>query len=453
MPTTFVDWNLRCIDRKRIDRLINDLEHMAILHKSIIEANWIRWATLTDLTTVLYPELKNFEGIAYKHKKGGYSPEIKEVIKNQYYEFITLVSNIKDREKLLDRVIIKYDKQLEGNILIERELFGSDSIHSKPKENNYESDAEKKQMIEQIHADFVKTSKVSLYGIQFRLYESRWPMEGYDLLSFVFAEFPEYPELDGLCVEVNDRVANCSIYQDPIRNSADIIISNPSILLRYLNEDVVFKLLTWVNFFHFPEMRFEFGWQSNHKVKQEEIANFFGNSLLKNKALIELLEYSYQEHRYYIDEDLISNVPLIDELLNKVVSTEKLEKQKRIAEVLFGKTEKIKATFHNKIIYSDLYKIANEPMVAAPFFCEGCGLHLGLNLERSIAAVKYLQNLTMSELKVSGFYFDLDLSKFVNAEYKSEDDFKNIYFHAGSCSFCDSEEKWMEMRPLLDDEN
>ncbi len=465
MPSTGADWKLRCTDHDKIDRFIKDLEPIAILHKNIIEANWDSWAVRTELTAMIYPELKRFRGIINKYFHCKYQDETEEEVKKRFHEFRTVVPNIGDRSKVLDRVIIKYDKQIEGNILIDKKLFDADSLHSKLNSKKmqfemrdlyffkYTSEAQKEQMIEDIKINYVIASKVSLYGFQFRVFESRWPMSDDDLLSFVFAKFPEYPELDGLCIELHDSIENQIHYKDPVRSAADFIIENPSISLRYLNEDVIFKLLTWINFFHFPDIQFDFGYGNNAKVKQKEINRFFGNKLLKDKALIEIMEYSYQELKYDIDKDYVTNVPVIDKLFDMVVNPERLEYRRNIASVAFGEVQKIKATFKNKVIYSELYKLSEDMFVAAPFFCEACGLHFGLDLERCIAIVKYIHALRLGELKASGYYFDIDLSKFDLKNYKTEDDFKNIYFHSGFCEFCDSEKKWIEMRQIIDLDN
>lgn len=462
MPSTGADWIIRCTDHEKIDLLVKDLEPMATLHKGIIEADWNNWAIVAWIITDIYPELKRFKETSYKYfHRSDYSAEEQEEIAKQYQEFVHLVQNVIDRKKLLDRVIIKYNHEVEGNILISRELFESDFVRSKPKYDGeyswdqlidfkYKSEAEKQRMTDEIMARYAQTGKMKLHGLQFRMYESRWPMGCDDMMSFVFAEFPDYPELDGLCVELTDNENNLMEYKDPGRAAADYVIYPPSISLRYQNEDVVFKLLTWMNFFHFPEMKFDFGYGDNYGVKQEEIKKFHGNTLLKNKALIELMEYSYHENKYVIGDDYISDIPLIDMVFDTLVSPEKLEYRRKFAERLLGKPGKIKATFKNEVIYSDLYKIANKPFVAAPYFCEACGLHFGLSLERSIAAIKYIKFLRMMEMEASGFFFDIDLSKFDDENYQSEDDFRNIYFHAGFCSYCDSEKKWIEMRQILD---
>jgi hypothetical protein len=459
MPSTAATWILRCNDKKRIDRLIKDLELIANLHKDIIEANWNSWAVSNDLTTFLYKHLKRYRGVDEAFKKGGHGPGLKEIIKKDHQEYAALVANIKDRSKLLDRVIVKYDEEIKGKILIDKGLFEPDFGRSKCNnesmsrmqrlyEFNFQSEEEKRQMTDEIKADYVETDKVKLYGFQFRFYEHRWPMSGYDQMSLVFAKFPEFPELNGLCIEVHDKVDNAIRYKDPYRAKADYIIKGPNISLRYLNEDVIFRLLTWINFFHFPEIKFDFGYGNNHKVKHEEINEFYGHSLLKNKALIELLDYSYQEYKNDIDTNHISNIPLIDHLFEKLISPERLSYRRKFLERAFGKTEKMQATFDNTVIYSDLHKIAEDYFVGAPYFCEACGLHFGLSLERSIAAVKYIHSLRISELKASGFYFDIDLSKTDDENFKSKEDFKNFYFHAMFCGFCDSEKKWIEMRPL-----
>ena len=151
-----------------------------------------------------------------------------------------------------------------------------------------------------------------------------------------------------------------------------------------------------------------------------------------------------------IGDEHVSDSSFIEKIFETLVSTEKLEYRRKLTERLLGKQEKIKATFINKIIYSDLYKIAKKPFVAAPYFCEACGLHFGLNLEKSIAVIKYIKYLRLIEMEASGFYFDIDLSKFDDENYQSEDDFRNNYFHAGFCGYCDSDKKWIEMRPILD---
>lgn len=463
MPSTRADWIIRCTDQKKIDQLIKDLEQMAILHKNIIKADWNEWATSVGIITDIYPELKRFRKTRYKYYRRSNYPTEKQVeITNQFNEFTRLVENSIDRSKLLDLLIIKYNHAIEGNILISKELFEPDFIRKKPEYHGkysweqlyffeYNSDAEKQEMSDEIMKRYAKTGKVNLYGLQFRMYECRWPMGNHDLMSFVFAEFPDYPELNGLCIEIIDNADNFMEYNDPGRAAADYVLYPPSISLRYQNEDVVFKLLTWMNYFYFPDMRFDFGYGNNYEVKPEEISKYYGNELLKNKALIELLEKSYQENKYVIGVEDLSDTPLIDKIFESVVTPSRLSYRREFGERLLSKTEKSKATFKNEVIYSELFEIAKDPFVGAPYFCEACGLHLGLSLDRSIKAMKYIQSLRLSELKASGFYFNIDLSKTDEESFQSKEDFKNRYFHAGFCGFCDSEKKWIEMRQLPHD--
>ncbi len=462
MPSTGANWLIRCTDHEKIDLLVKDLEPMAMLHKGIIEADWKEWALNVWFLTLIYPELKRFREARYKYfRLSEYSAEEQEEIRKQYQEFVHHVENVFDRKKLLDRVVIKYNHEVEGNILISKELFESDFLRSKPEYDGeyswdqlsdfkYKSEAEKQKMTDEIMARYAKAGKMKLHGLQFRMYEERWPMGVHDIMSFVFAEFPEYPELDGLCVELTDNEDNLMGYKDPGRAAADYVIYPPSISLRYQNEDVVFKLLTWMNFFHFPEMQFQFGWYDNSGVDQKEIGKVFGNDLLKNKAFLELLEFSYQENNYLIDADYVSDFPLIDKLFAMVITPEKRKYMQTFAEDFLGKAGKLKATFDHDVIYTELYKIAKDPNVAAPYFCEACGLHFGMNLERSIAVVKFIKYRKIMELKVKGIHFELNFTDLNDENFNTREDFKNIYFHAGFCKFCDSEKKWVEMRPILE---
>lgn len=267
------------------------------------------------------------------------------------------------------------------------------------------------------------------------------------MVSFVFARIPDYPEFDGICVKIEDKM-DAQRHSDTFRIKADYIISKPGLSLRYNNEDFIFKLLTWINFFFFPEMNFDFGYGNNHKLDRSITKPYIKNELLLIKGLSELIEESFFEHKYSIGASHNDGKHIIDTLFKKIVDKEDLDSNRKFAERLLGKPAKTKATFRHKVSLNKLNKISKIPDVVAPFFCEGCGIYYGLNLKNSINTIHHIHKLRLLELQQSGCFFDVDLEKYENEYFNDASAYNGLFFHAGSCQFCDSDKTWIELRPI-----
>lgn len=474
MPSTAADWSLKCTNKRKINKLKKYLEILALVHKSIIEANWEEWAKNTGMLSKIYPELKIYDEIIKKYRDRDRLDKDYEKACTDYKEYLNVVSKIKNRKPLLDRVIVNYNGEIKGKILIHKNLLNIemppenvskettkvildndelleliDNLGNPPKKIDYKQ----KQIDEQGNIDnyfsnrYIEVEHAILYGFQFRVYENRWPLSDEDIVSFVFAQIPGYPEFDGICVNIEDKI-DAQRHFDSTRSKADFIISKPGLSLRYCNEDFVFKLLTWVNFFFFPEMSFDFGYGNNHRLDRKAIKPYIKNNLLLSKGLSELIEESFNEHKYSIGDSYNNGKPIIDKLFQKIINKEDLDSNRKFAERLLGKPDKIKATFKHKVSLRELNKISKMPEVVTPYFCQGCGIHFGLNLKNSIDTIHYIHKLRLLEHQQNGYFFDVDLEKYENNYFNDASVYKGLFFHAGSCGFCDSDENWIELRPI-----
>lgn len=100
-------------------------------------------------------------------------------------------------------------------------------------------------------SQFLLANQVRLEGLEFRLYDGRGLYPGADRISFVFADFPEYPELAGSLVYVEDE-EQCRLYTNEEIRSARAFLDSPNIHLRYYYEEWMDTFLAWVKHFFIP---------------------------------------------------------------------------------------------------------------------------------------------------------------------------------------------------------
>lgn len=102
---------------------------------------------------------------------------------------------------------------------------------------------------------FLTTGYVFLEGIEFRLYDGRQLYPGADRISFVFADFEEFPALNGSLVYVED-VEQCSQYDNEEIRTAEAFLDSPNIHLRYYYEEWMDHFLGWIKHFFIPDLAY-----------------------------------------------------------------------------------------------------------------------------------------------------------------------------------------------------
>ncbi len=139
---------------------------------------------------------------------------------------------------------------------------------------------------------FLTTGHVFLEGIAFRLYDGRQLYPGGDRISFVFADFEEYPALNGSLVYVED-VEQCKRYDNEEIRTAEAFLDSPNIHLRYYYEEWMDHFLGWVKHFFIPDLaywRYEpnSGYERFQDVPRDEKTRDEFWELLKRSFLAEV---------------------------------------------------------------------------------------------------------------------------------------------------------------------
>jgi hypothetical protein len=154
-------------------------------------------------------------------------------------------------------LIKQFDQRIEGDILVSKHLFPSPP--STPK-------------LTQVSERFFSLQGVSLFGVEFRLYDGRGLYEGDDRMSFVFC-VDDDPQIDGLMVYVEER-EECRKYKDERIQRADYLLNVPHIHLRYYLEEWLDQLMGWVKYHHVKNLeywRYEDMW-----INQDSLTDHFG---------------------------------------------------------------------------------------------------------------------------------------------------------------------------------
>lgn len=103
---------------------------------------------------------------------------------------------------------------------------------------------------------FLRLPKAELHGIQWQICDPRFPFEPGHAVGFVHLALPGIPLLDGLLVEVQGDIHN-EAFDDPSLGPVDWRLARPNIHLRYYLESWFERFLSWVRFFHLPDLRTE----------------------------------------------------------------------------------------------------------------------------------------------------------------------------------------------------
>ena len=121
---------------------------------------------------------------------------------------------------------------------------------------------------------FLTASHVFLDGLGFRLYDGRGLYPGADRISFVFASFEEYPDLDGSLVYVEEE-EQCRQYGDEEIRTAQAFLDSPNIHLRYYYEEWMDNFLGWVKHFFITDLAYwrcepNSGYQRFHDLPRDD---------------------------------------------------------------------------------------------------------------------------------------------------------------------------------------
>ena len=164
--------------------------------------------------------------------------------------------------------IRRYDQVLEGRVLISAGIFqdpptslplveGPADDPSPPFELrlSWPTEPQKLRLTEAF-----STSKVSIQGTAFRLYDGRNFYPDENEISLVFATSDDHPELSGQVVAVHDRT-ECQASDNETVQQADWYLTRPSIHLRYYCEQWIDLLLGTIKFFYVPDLEY---WRYEH---------------------------------------------------------------------------------------------------------------------------------------------------------------------------------------------
>lgn len=154
--------------------------------------------------------------------------------------------------------LVKHINQtIEGEILVSKYLF-----HSPP------STPKLTRVSERLYS----LRSVSLFGVEFQLYDGRGLYPGDDRMSFVFC-VDDDPEIDGIMVYVEDR-AECQKHTGQPIQQADYLLDVPHIHLRYYLEDWLDYLMGWVKYHYVENLDY---WRGDDKwVSQDSLQDVFG---------------------------------------------------------------------------------------------------------------------------------------------------------------------------------
>jgi hypothetical protein len=174
----------------------------------------------------------------------------------------------------------QFNQRIEGDILVSEHL-----LPSSPLDPRLDGGGER----------LCSLRSVSLFGVEFRLYDGRDLYAGEDRVSFVFC-VDDDPLLDGLMVYVEDHV-ECLKYRDERIQRADYLLAVPNIHLRYYLETWMDSLMGWVKYHYIEDLRY---WRYEDKWgSREALAERFGQfgryeyyEMLKSKLESEVMAWT-----------------------------------------------------------------------------------------------------------------------------------------------------------------
>lgn len=153
--------------------------------------------------------------------------------------------------------IRRFDQTIAGDILLSRHIFPNPP--SSPK-------------LTRIDEEFYSLPRISLFGLEFSLYDGRELYTGDDRISLVFC-LDDDPEIDGLLVYVED-LSECRKYEDARIKQADLYLAVPHLHLRYYLEDWLDYLIGGMKYYYIENLyywRYETLWG-----EREKLVNRFG---------------------------------------------------------------------------------------------------------------------------------------------------------------------------------
>lgn len=184
--------------------------------------------------------------------------------------------------------LTSFDLTVEGNILLDADLF-TDEGHSFDSAELLNLPVERTK-----NGNFFRLQRVSLHGIQFRLFDPRGLYPGEDRMGFVFIESDEAPFFNGRLVLVNDH-SFCQVYNSELVQQADFYLAQPYVHLRYYLEGWIDLFFTWLKHYWLPTLAWVHGFEANRNY-ETYIA-----------ALAPLLEKSPHDAMDMIFEKLLSD--------------------------------------------------------------------------------------------------------------------------------------------------
>lgn len=210
MGSVIVTWKGTCPRRKVQDELLSYLTVLSERNEALISGNSAK------------------------------RPEFVEMLSRQRSEGLPVMPNVR-----------RIDRDISGRILISTDIaVNHETLVAEA--DRLEIPHEKGGPRHSRHSLF-RLKRLSVRGMDFRLFDPRGLYPGEDRIGFFFLESREAPFLDSRLAVVHDREW-CSLSGlEPVR-SADWFVQCPFIHLRYYMESWVDILLAWVKFFFMPDL-------------------------------------------------------------------------------------------------------------------------------------------------------------------------------------------------------
>jgi hypothetical protein len=149
----------------------------------------------------------------------------------------------------------KYNQKIEGDILLSTHLFPSAPSTAK---------------LTRVDETYFSLRDVSLFGVEFQLYDGRGLYPGDDRMSFVFC-VDDDPQINGLIVYVEDK-EECHKYEDKRVQEAEYLLAVPHIHLRYYLEEWMDSLMGWVKYHYIDGLtywRYEDHWVDRDALRED----------------------------------------------------------------------------------------------------------------------------------------------------------------------------------------
>jgi len=181
-------------------------------------------------------------------------PQIVELMSRHRAEGIPELPTVREfHQEITGRILVCSDVVQESELMTLRVLAAQQRLPVRPLDGKLDDPG---PFYRAEGHSLLILDKLTLRGIDFRLYDPRGLYPGTDRMSFVFLESEAIPLLlNGLIALVHDR-DRCATSPNEMVRSADWYIECPFVHLRYYLEEWFADFLTWVQFFFTPGLAY-----------------------------------------------------------------------------------------------------------------------------------------------------------------------------------------------------